>query len=107
MICVITRIREGVFKNLDEKHHIQVNIVIKNFYNGLYEKDLNKTIDTFWSEYTKLNNKNDSFDRNKFIWSSKYISDGNIHLWHQNYSLPSTKFLGVVAYRLTSNIIVI
>ena len=42
---------------------------------------------------------------NIFIWNSKDITDGNSHLWHQKYSLPSTKFLGFVACRVTSKII--
>ena len=64
-----------------------------------------ETLDMFWSKYKKFNHKNDNFDSNEFIWSSKDIYDGNSHLWHQKYSLPSTKVLGVVAFRLTSKIL--
>ena len=39
------------------------------------------------------------------LWSSKYICDGNIHLWHHKCSLPSTKVLGFVVFSLTSKII--
>ena len=42
-----------------------------------------------------------------FIWNSKDVTDGNSHIWHQKYSLPSTKVLGFVACRVTSKIIVI
>ena len=78
-----------------------------NFYAGLYEKESNKTLDMFWSEYTKFNHKNDPFDSNEFIWSSKDICDGKSHLWHQKYSLPPTKDLGVVPCRLNQKILVI
>ena len=105
MICVIPHIREDAFKNSDGKHHIQVNNVIKTLYAGSTEKELNETIGTFCIEYTKLNHKNDPFYSNEFIWSSKGISDGNSHMWHQKYSLPSTKVLGVVAFRVASKII--
>ena len=36
---------------------------------------------------------------------SKDISDDNIHLWHQKYSLPFTKVIGFVAYRITSKVL--
>ena len=48
----------------------------------------------------KFNHKNDPFDINEFIWNSKDIIDGDSHVWHQNYSLPSTKVLGFVACRV-------
>ena len=51
VLCVISHIREGVFKNSNGKHHIQVNDVIKTFYDVSYEKEFNETIDTFWIEY--------------------------------------------------------
>ena len=105
MLCVIPDIIEDVFKNSNGKHHFQVNNVIKTLYAGLTEKELNKTLDKFWSEYTKFNHKNDPFDSNEFIWSSKDISDGNSHLWHQKYSLLYTKVLGAVSCRVASKIL--
>ena len=53
----------------------------------------------------KINHKNDPFERNEFIWNSKYITDGNSHLCYQKYSLPSTKVPGFVACRVTSKIL--
>ena len=67
MLCVITHIREDVFKNSKGKHHIKVNTVIKNLFAGSSEKYLCEIFDTFWSEYKKLNNNNDPFDSNAFI----------------------------------------
>ena len=55
----------------------------KSFLAGSTEKVLHEALDTFWSEYTLFNHKNDPFDSNYFIWNSKYITDGNSHLWHQ------------------------
>ena len=103
MLCVITHIIEDVLKYSNRKHHIQVNTVINNLFAGLSEKELYELLDTFWSEYKKSNHKNDPFDSNEYIWSSKYIRDRNSHLWHQKYYLPSTKVLGVVACRITPN----
>ena len=51
-------------------------------FSGSSEKELHETLDTFWSEYTKFKYNNDHFDSNEFIWSSKYIHDGNSHMCH-------------------------
>ena len=88
-----------------KNYHIQVNTVIKSLFYGSTEKKLHETLDTFWSEYTNFNHNNDLFDSNGFICNSKYISDGSIHLWHQKYFLPSTKVLGFIACRVTSEIL--
>ena len=83
MLCIITHIREDEFKNSQNKHHIQVNNVIKSLFAGSTEKELHESLDTFWSEYTLFNHKNGTFDSNDFIWNSKDINHGNSHLWHQ------------------------
>ena len=70
-----------------------MNNVIKN-KSGSSQKELHGALDTFWSEYTLFNHKNDPFDIND-------ITDGNSHLCHQKYSLPSTKVLGFVSCRVT------
>ena len=62
MLCVIPHIREDVFKNEQNKHHIQVNTVIKSLFYGSTEKELHEALDTFWKKYTKFNNNNDIFD---------------------------------------------
>ena len=80
MLCIITHIREYVFKNAQNKHLIQVNTVIKSVFAGLSEKKLHETLDTLWSEYINFNQRNDTFDSNKFIRNSKYISYTNSHL---------------------------
>ena len=82
-----------------------MNTVIKILFAGSTEKDLHETLDTFWRKYKNFNNKNDHFDSDEFIWNSKDISDGNSNIWHQKYSLPSTKVLGFLACRLTSKIL--
>ena len=82
-----------------------MNNVIKTLFAGSTERGLYGTLDTFWSEYTKFNHKNDPFDSNEFICNSKDITDDNSNIWHQKYSLPSTKVIGFVACRLTSKIL--
>ena len=80
MVCVIPHIREDVFKNEKNKHHIQGNNVIKTLFAGSNEKESHGSLDAFWSKYTLSNHKNDPFERNEFICNIKYINDGNSHL---------------------------
>ena len=71
-----------------------MNNVIITLFSVSTEKELHETLDTFWSEYTNYNKKNDPFDSNAFIWKRKDISDGISPIWHQKYSLRSTKVHG-------------
>ena len=82
ILCIISHFREDIFKNAQNKHHIQVNNVIKTLFAGSTEKELHGNLDNFWSKYTLFNHKNDPFDSNGFIRNSKDISDGKIHIWH-------------------------
>ena len=82
-----------------------MNNVIKTLFAGSTEKGLHRNLDTLWDKYTLFNNKNDPFDSNEFIWNSKDITDGNSNLWHQKYSLPSTKVIGFVPCRVTPKIL--
>ena len=51
------------------------------------------TLDFFWTEYTVFDNMIGSYDADEFIRKSEDISDGNIHLWHQNIRFLSPRFL--------------
>ena len=62
--CVIPHIREDVFNNAQNNHHIHVNTVIKSLFSGSIGKDLHETLDTFWREHTNFNHNNDRFDSN-------------------------------------------
>ena len=93
VLCVIPHIGEDVFKNAQNNHHIQVNTLIKSFFAGSIEKESHETIDTLRNKYTKFSHKNYYFDSIEFIWKSKYISDGNIHIWHKNTPYHPPKFL--------------
>ena len=97
MLCVIPHICIDAKDHSDRNHRKQVNKVIKRLFSGSSEEEMNVTLDMFWTEYTDFDNKVGSYDADEFIWKSKDIIDGNIHLWHQKYSLPFTKVLGFVA----------
>ena len=83
MLCVIPQIREDVFKNVQNKHHIQVNNVIKTLFSGSTEKSYMELLIISGENIQKFNHKSDPFDRNDFFWNSKDITDDNSHLWHQ------------------------
>ena len=82
MLCIITHIRENIFNIVQNKYNIQMNI-IKSLFAWSTEKELHETLDMFWREYIKFNNKNDPIDSNDFVWNSRYIFDVNSHLWNQ------------------------
>ena len=105
MLCVIPRIRIDAKDNSDRNHRKQVNNVRKRLFSESSEEDMNVNLDMFWTEYTDFDNKIGSFDADEFIWKSKDISDGNSHLWHQKYSLPFTKVIDFVTYRVTSKVL--
>ena len=107
MLCVIPHIRKDAKYNSDRNHRKHVNNVIKTLFYGSSEEETNVTLDVFWTEYNAFDNKVGSYDDDEFIWKSKYISDGNSHLWHQKYPLTCNKVLGSVACRFTSKVLVI
>ena len=64
MLCVIPHIREDVFKNAQNKHHIDVNNFIKTLFYVSTEKESHETLDMLWREYKNFNINNDHFDNN-------------------------------------------
>ena len=105
MLCVIPHIRKDAKDHSDRDHRKQVKNVIKTLFYGAYEKEMAVTLDLIWNEYTAFDNMIGSYDADEFIWKSKDINDGKIHLWHQKYSLPFTKVLGFVACKVTSKVL--
>ena len=74
---------EDVCVNANGENMKQVNIVIKALFCGISDDEMNHTLDTFWSEYKAFNYKNGAFYGDGFIWRSKEILKGSIHIWHQ------------------------
>ena len=75
-VCIVgvtPHIREDVYNISIGNNRNLLNTVIKTLFVDSSEKELHENLDTFWSEYNYLNNKNDTFDSKKFIWSSKDI----------------------------------
>ena len=104
MLCVLPHIRKDAKYYSDSDHRKKVNNVIKTLFSGASEEEMAATQDLFWTEYNEFDNKIGLFDADEFIWKSKDIKDGNIHLWHQKCSPPFTNVLGFVACRVTSEV---
>ena len=83
----------------------QVNIVIEELFHRISDEEMSDTLDTFWSEYNAFHYKNYPFDDDVFIWSNKYIREGNSHIWNQKYYIPCKKVLGFVVCRIKFKII--
>ena len=102
IIYIIIYNRTSISFQLSQETFQQCN---KKLSNGLPEYEITVTQDIFWTDYTDFDNKNGSFDGDEFIRKRKDIRDGNIHLWHQKYSLPCTKVLGFVSCAVTSKVL--
>ena len=105
MLCVITHILRYEKYHSYSEHKKQVNNLIKMLFHGLSDDEIYFTLELFCTDYTDLDKKNGLLDGDEFICTSKDIRYGNSHLWHQKYSLPCTKVLGFLAYRVTSKVI--
>ena len=97
MLCVIPQIHKDEKDHSDSDDRNQVNNFMKKIFHGVPEEKMAVTQDIVLTEYSDFDNKIGSFDGDEFVWKSKDIRDGNSHLWHQMYSLPCTKVLGICA----------
>ena len=79
---LLSHIRKDEKDNSDIDHRKQFNNVIKTIFHGASEDKMAVTQDMFWTENTEFDNKIGSFYADKFICKSKYIRDGNSHLWY-------------------------
>ena len=100
MVCVINNIREDVFK----MHKI---IIIFRWI--LLSRVC--LLDQLKKSYMKLSIRSGANIKTFIPLTEMNLSGivkilviGKIHVWHQKYSLPSTKVLGFVACRVTSKI---
>ena len=100
ILCVIPHIHKYAIYYLDSYHRKHVNNVIKKWFYGWSEYEIDFNQDLFCIEYTDFYNNNGSFDGDEFIWKRKDIRYGNSHLCHKKYSLPCTKVIGFLVWRV-------
>ena len=81
MLCVIRHISDGAIENPDGNNMNDINNIIKVLFCGLSDDKWHVTLYILWSDYTDFNNKNGTFDGDKFIYISKDIHDVNSRLW--------------------------
>ena len=79
-------------------------LMIGKLYCYQPEEELGQTIDQFWIEHETIWSWTASF-ATPYIWKSYAIKDGKSYLWHNLYSKPFTKVLGLVDCRVTSKIL--
>ena len=66
MFCGIPHIYKDAKYHLESYHGKHVRNLIKTLFRGLLEDQVDVTQDIFLTEYTELDNKNDSFHWDKF-----------------------------------------
>jgi hypothetical protein len=64
---------------------------------------LAEILDTFWNEFKAYQHRTYPYDAAS-RWLSQDIVNGNSYLWHEKYSMRTTKVLGFVAGRVTSKV---
>jgi hypothetical protein len=79
-------------------------VMAKLFHENTAE-ELGVIKDKFWAEWQKFQGKTGPFYSRAYIWNSDHLQTGASHLWHQQYSIPFTDYLGKVACRVTSKIL--
>jgi len=60
-------------------------------------------LDTFWNEFKAFQLRSDPYEAAS-RWLSVDVLNGNSYLWHEKYSMRTTKVLGYVACRVTSKL---
>jgi hypothetical protein len=60
-------------------------------------------LDTFWNEFKAFQQRLYPYDATS-RWLSVDVLNGNSYLWHEKYSMRTTKVLGYVACRVTSKL---
>ena len=83
------------------KHISAVDSVIKKLYHHLSPTELAQVTDAFWGEYESFKSATGVFSMD-YLWSSQLVKKGQTAMWHKQYSVPRTKYLGVVACHVTS-----
>ena len=87
---------------MDGKKRTLIEDVIKRLLSPLPDTEMGTAIYTFWNEFKDFQNKENDFGV-KACWNSPDAINGNSHLWHEKYSLPYSKVLGIVHVKSCQN----
>ena len=103
-------IMEHAKANQDSEDHLAINrLLVRTFLPGYVENDdeweMKKAavIDKFYEELGEFQNKTGWFT-SKHIWMSAKNPEMVPYVWHKNYSLPYTQYLGKIACRVLSKV---
>ena len=110
-LCVLEDVRKDVLSRMNGDHQSAIDRVISRLHAppcantnpavlSMTEADV---LDTFWNEFKAYQNRTYPYDVAS-RWLSQDVVKGDSYLWHEKYSLRSTKVLGFVACRVTSKL---
>ena len=92
-----------VYKDAREMHVVRklMTYPYPNKFPNFEDKSEDEIVDLFWDEFKTFCNKTALFDK-PAGWNSKSARLGRSWIWHEKYSRPHTKVLGIIACKVTS-----
>jgi hypothetical protein len=110
-LCVLEDVLKDVLSRMNGDHQSAIDRVINRLHAppcantnpavlSMTEADV---LDTFWNEFKAYQNRTYPYDVAS-RWLSQDVVKGDSYLWHEKYSLRSTKVLGFLACRVTSKL---
>ena len=91
--------------NFDAKHMDQTEKVFRRLLHTDTDEEFSTNYNIFCEEHRKFMKKIDMFDEKSKMWQSDLLEKGNVHKWHDVYSVHCKDVLGWVACRGTSKIL--
>ena len=110
-LCVMDDIRKDVLLRMTGVHQSAIDKVVARLHAppcantnpAISSMLIPEILDTFWNEFKAFQQRLYPFDAAS-CWLSVDIVNGNSYLWHEKYSMRTTKVLGYVACRVTSKL---
>ena len=111
-LCVLEDVRKDVLSRMNGDHQSAIDRVINRLHAPPCANTTNPAVlsmteadilDTFWNEFKAYQYCTYPYDVAS-CWLSQDVVKGDSYLWHEKYSLRSTKVLGFVACRVTSKL---
>ena len=108
-LCVMEDVRKDVLLRMTGEHQLAIEKVITRLHappnpnTAVSSMSLPEILDTFWNEFKAYQHRTYPYDAAS-RWLSQDIVNGNSYLWHEKYSMRTTKVLGFVAGRVTSKV---
>ena len=110
-LCVMEDIRKDVSSRMTGEHQSAIDKVVTRLHAppcansnpSVSSMTMAEILDTFWNEFKAFQQRLYPYDATS-RWLSVDVLNGNSYLWHEKYSMRTTKVLGYVACRVTSKL---